>query len=131
MIIERIRESFKQSGFAHYIGFEVDNIEEGNVQLKLSVREELLNSNGSIHGGVHASMLDTILGIAICSVTKTSCLTINLNVSYLNTSTSGELFATGRILKQGYRTAMAEGEIYDSNGVLLAKAVGTFKLLRN
>ncbi|MEK4425789.1 PaaI family thioesterase [Solibacillus sp. FSL K6-1523] len=130
MKIDTIRKNFNQNEFINLIGFESENLEERAIKLKLSIREELLNNNGSLHGGVHATMLDTILGMTIRYKTKLPCTTINLNINYLNTATSDEVYATGKILRQGYKNVTAEGEMYDSNGVLLAKAIGTFKLLR-
>lgn len=130
MSIESVRKSFDETPFLNFIGFKIDHFEEGNIRLKLSVKDQFMNSHGTLHGGIHASMLDVILGMTIRSVTKTSCTTINLNVNYLNVSDSKNLYATGKILKLGYRNVIAEGEIYDSDEVLIAKAVGTFKLIR-
>ncbi|MFC5587735.1 PaaI family thioesterase [Sporosarcina soli] len=130
MTTDMMLESFTRNYFVHLLGFEIESLDEEAVTLKLSIREELLNTIGTLHGGVHASMLDTLLGMTIRSATTMPCTTINLNISYLNTATSDELFATGKILRQGYKNATAEGEIHDSNGVLLTKAIGTFKLIR-
>ncbi|UOQ94596.1 PaaI family thioesterase [Halobacillus shinanisalinarum] len=130
-VIDEVRESFESSPFFSHIGFEILNFEEGNVFLKLPIKEQLLNVNGTLHGGVHATMLDLILGMAIRSTTKTRCTTINLNVNYLAPSSGGEVFARGRILQQGYRTVTAEGELYDHEEKMLAKGIGTFKLIRD
>lgn len=126
-----VKEIFKSSPFFAYIGFESLDAENGSVVLKLRVKEELLNVNGTIHGGVHAAMLDTIMGMTIRSVTNTPCATVSLNVNYLNSSSSGEILATAKILSQGYRLVNAEAEMVDENGVMLAKGVGTFKLIRS
>ncbi|GAB3055453.1 PaaI family thioesterase [Virgibacillus ainsalahensis] len=130
-LMEDVRKSFESSPFFSHIGFEIMEFEEGNILLKLPVRNELLNVNQSLHGGVHATMLDLILGMAIRSVTKTRCTTISLNVNYLSPSTKGEVFATGKILKQGYRMVVAEGEMKDESGNILAKGIGTYKLIRD
>lgn len=128
--VDEIQDSFSDSPFFSFFGFEIVHFEEGNVILKLPIEEELLNVNGTVHGGVHATMLDTIMGMVIRSVTKTRCTTINMNVSYLSPSYSGEMFAKARILKQGYRIVSAEGELFDNKGNLLAKSNGSFKLVR-
>ncbi|MFC3041852.1 PaaI family thioesterase [Virgibacillus xinjiangensis] len=126
-----VRESFESSPFFSHIGFEILEFEEGNIRLKLPIRRELLNANESLHGGVHATMLDLSLGMAIRSVTKTRCTTISLNVNYLSPSIEGEVFATAKIVKQGYRMVVAEGEMMDEAGNLLAKGIGTYKLIRD
>lgn len=125
-----IRKSFENSPFFSLVGFEVVRLEEGNVKIKLLVRDELLNANNTLHGGVHATMLDTIMGMSARSLSKTRCTTINLNVNYLSPTKGGEVFAIGKVLNQGYRIVAAEGELVDGEGNLLAKATGTFKLIR-
>ncbi|MGY0691955.1 PaaI family thioesterase [Virgibacillus sp. FSP13] len=126
-----VRESFESSPFFSHIGFEIIHFQEGNVLLKLPITKQLLNANDTLHGGVHATMLDTIIGMTIRSITKTRCMTINLNVNYLSAVKYGEIFAYGRILQQGYRTVTAEGELHDAEENMLAKGVGTFKLVRD
>lgn len=130
MQLEEVRRSFETSPFFSHIGFEVIHFQEGDALLKLPITEQLLNANQTLHGGVHASMLDLILGMVIKSTTRTRCATMNLNVNYLSPAVHGDIFAKGSIIKQGYRTVTAEGEIIDEQGVLLAKGVGTFKLIR-
>jgi uncharacterized protein (TIGR00369 family) len=125
-----VRESFETSPFFEHIGFEIIRFEDGDAILKLTVHDKLLNANGTLHGGVHASMIDIILGMAIRSTTKTRCTTISLNTHYLASLSSGTVMAKGRILQQGYKIVTAEGELYDEAGEMIAKGMGSYKLLR-
>lgn len=128
--LKMVKESFEASPFFTLIGFEVVYMEEGKVKIKLPIQEKHFNANRTLHGGVHATMLDAIMGMTIRSMTKTGCTTINLNTNYLTPSVTGEIFATGKVSKLGYRIVTAEGELIDEKGNLLAKGIGTFKLLR-
>ncbi|WP_269410675.1 PaaI family thioesterase [Lentibacillus daqui] len=128
--LEEVRKSFETSPFFYHLGFEITHFQEGDVRLKLPVTRQLLNANQILHGGVHASMIDFVLGMVIRSTTRTRCITMNLNVNYFAPADSGSLFAQGRILQQGYRTVTAEGEILEEQGEMLAKGTGTFKLIR-
>jgi len=130
-LIEEVRESFEASPFFSHIGFEIIHFQEGKVLLKLPITQQLLNVNATLHGGVHAAMLDMILGMAIRTTTKTRCVTMNLNVNYLAPAISGNVFANGKIIKQGYRTVTAEGKLFDEQENLLAKGIGTYKLVRD
>ncbi|MFJ7677890.1 PaaI family thioesterase [Peribacillus sp. NPDC097206] len=129
--VEDIRNQFESSPFFAYIGFEIIRFEEGNVLLKLNIEKHMLNVNGTLHGGIHATMLDTILGIVIRSLTKARVVTTSLTVHYLGSLSSGEIYAEAKILQEGYKTAFAEGEIKDSAGNLIAKGTGVFKLIRD
>jgi uncharacterized protein (TIGR00369 family) len=114
-----------------HVGFEIVRFEEGNVNIKLDVKEHLLNINGTLHGGVHATMLDYILGMVTRSVTKAKVVTTNLTVHYLSSISQGEIFAEAKVLQEGYKLAFTEGEIKDDQGNILAKGIGTFKLIRD
>ena len=129
--IEDIHERFKNSAYFSHMGFEIVHFEENHVLLKLPINDHLMNVNGTLHGGVHASMLDQVLGMLISITTKTKCATINLNVNYFAPTVTGDIFATAKILNQGYKIVTAEAEILDEQGKLLAKATGTFKLIRD
>ncbi|WP_338473365.1 PaaI family thioesterase (plasmid) [Niallia sp. XMNu-256] len=129
--VNDIREKFEGSSFFSLIGFEVVHYEEESAVLKLKMKEELLNVNGRLHGGIHATMLDTALGMVIRSVTKMNVVTTNLNIHYLAGVSGTEIYAEAKILQIGYKTAFAEGEIKDADGKVIAKGVGTFKILRN
>src|SRR5699024_7720859 len=131
MLIDEVRESFEASPFFSHIGFEIIHFQEGKVLLKLPITQQLLNVNGTLHGGVHAAMLDMILGMAIRTTTKTRCVTMNLNVNYLAPAISGNVLANGKIINQGYRTVGAEGEQCDEQEKLVAKGSGTDKLVRD
>lgn len=131
MVIQNIRESFEKSPFFIYMGFEILDFREDKVLIKLDINEHLLNVNRTLHGGVHGAMLDQVLGMTTRVTTKTRCATINLNINFLAPSSSGVLYATGKIVQQGYRIVTVEGEIFDEQEIIVAKGIGTFKLIRD
>jgi uncharacterized protein (TIGR00369 family) len=126
-----IRTSFDNSPFISHLGFEIVTFEEENVVLKLSIKENLYNINHTLHGGVHASILDTVQGMLIRSISKTRVNTLQLNINYLAPAASGEIYAKAKILQIGYKIVTAEGTLEDSNRNMLAKATGMFKLIRD
>ena len=87
--IDEVRESFEMSPFFSYMGFEVTRFEEEDVVLTLPINRKLFNVNETLHGGVHATMLDLIICMTIRSTTKTRCTTMNLNINYLAASNGG------------------------------------------
>ncbi|MFD6209687.1 MULTISPECIES: PaaI family thioesterase [unclassified Peribacillus] len=129
--VEDIRNQFESSAFFSHIGFEIIRFEESNVTIKLNIEDHLLNVNGTLHGGIHATMLDTILGMVTRSVTKSKVVTTSLNVHYLASISSGELFAEAKVLQKGYKIAFTEGEIKDAEGNIIAKGTGIFKIIRD
>ena len=52
----------KLTKLAKTIGFEITEFTEGNCVVELPITEEHLNAGGVVHGGLHATMLDTAMG---------------------------------------------------------------------
>ncbi len=120
----------EQSLYSELIGFETDTYENSNVIIKLQIKEQHKNSIQTVHGGVIATMIDNIIGATIASTVSLPSTTINLNISYIQPAVEGLLIAKATILHQGYRIVTGEGIITDQNHQIIAKGIGTFKLLR-
>lgn len=91
------------------------------------------NPLGTVHGGVIATLLDTAAG---CSVHSTlaageAYTSLDLTVKYLRpvTAESGRLRAVGRVVSRGRRTALAEAQLFDAGGRLVAHATSSCMLL--
>ncbi|WP_174731291.1 hotdog fold thioesterase [Mesobacillus harenae] len=125
-----IRTSFEDSPFFKHIGFEIVEFADDRVKVKLAIRDYLLNVNGTLHGGVHATMLDLISGMLLRSVTKQRVATTSLTTQYLAAVKQGEVFAEATIIQQGYKLAFVDSKIIDSENKLIAKGTGTFKIQR-
>ncbi|WP_235318332.1 PaaI family thioesterase [Planococcus sp. CAU13] len=129
--LEEVKKRFIDSPFFTNMGFEILEFSEEKVLLKLNIKGEFMNVNGTLHGGIHASMLDQVFGMAVQAATKARCATINLNVNYLASSGTGDIYATARILQQGYRNIILEGEVFEEGGKKLVQGTGTFKVFRS
>ncbi|MEH6995754.1 PaaI family thioesterase [Neobacillus drentensis] len=114
------------------LGFDMIQLDGGEIILELPVSSTNLNPNGTLHGGVYASLLDIVIGVNIRKLAGHPLVTVNLNISYFAPAFEGEkIIATAKILNQGYKIASGEGEVRNSEGKLLAKGTGTFKILRS
>jgi len=99
--------------------------------VSLHKRPELLNSWGATHGGVIMTMLDLVMSWAVRGHYGVvgGVLTVDLSVGFMKGSFGDKVTAEGRVLHGGKSTAFCEAEARDNKGALLAKAIGTFKLL--
>src|SRR5437764_714798 len=107
---------------AAHFGMRWERVDRGEVVAVIEPDESLYNPIGMVHGGVAATLLDSVVGYA----------SVELKVSYLRAihAGRGEIRATGRVVKEGSRIAFAEGEIRDAEGRLLATASGTCVITR-
>jgi uncharacterized protein (TIGR00369 family) len=112
-------------GIARLLGFTLTGIEPGHVECTLVTRDDMTNPMGSVHGGIAATLLDTVMGCAVQSVLDDGegYTTTDLQVRYVRTVTPGTLVrAEGAVVHRGRRLATADGRLVDEHGKLVAHA---------
>ncbi|MFW8595823.1 PaaI family thioesterase [Cribrihabitans neustonicus] len=93
-----------------------------------------LNRQGSLHGGVAATLLDTASGITASLTCDpegiTPFVTLSLNISYIAVAREGRVRATGRITGGGRTTKFVACDLRDESGQLIASSTGVFRRVR-
>jgi uncharacterized protein (TIGR00369 family) len=119
--------------FLAVIGAAMGTVERGRVTMTLEPAEFHYNPYGTVHGGVLATVLDTVMSCAVLSqqAAGRGNTTIDLTVNYLRPLTleSGTVTAEGTVIHAGRTTALAQGRVVDSAGRLYAVASTTCLLL--
>ena len=103
--------------------------EPGRVVVEMPAETFHYNPLGVVHGGVISTLLDTAAG---CSVHSTLAVgetytSLDLTVKFLRpvTADSGLLTCEGSVLQRGRRTALAQAELTDARGKLVAHAISS------
>ncbi len=111
------------------LGFRVTEADPGRVVITCEIGEHLCNPIGTVHGGVAASLLDSVAGSAVHTTVPAGAgyTTLDLTVHYLRPITAdiGTVRAIGTVINRGRRTALANAELRDSNDRLLAHATSS------
>ncbi|MFO1118311.1 MAG: PaaI family thioesterase [Beijerinckiaceae bacterium] len=111
------------------IGQTLEEVEEGRVVMKVEPGEHLYNPIGMVHGGVMATLLDSVMGCAVHTVLPKgrAYTTLEIKVNYLRAikTDTGPIFGEGKAVHVGRSSAVAEGKAYDSAGKLYATASTT------
>ena len=111
------------SPFARWFQARVLRKEAGEAELLLEVREEFLQGQGLVHGGILAALLDSALGQAVESL-GAKVVTAELSVSYLRPVREGVLLARGWVVHPGRHLLHAAGEaLLEGKRVAFAKGV--------
>ena len=101
----------------------------GRVVVEMRAQEFHYNPLGTVHGGVLSTLLDTAAGCAVHSVLAVGELytSLDLNVKFLRPVTvdSGLLTCVGTVVQRGRRTALAQAELTDERGRLVAHATSS------
>jgi acyl-CoA thioesterase len=116
--------------FADLMGLVVSRPRDGRCRASFVVAAEHLNPNRVAHGGTLYTMADTAMGAAIHSVLErgSACVTIELKMNYLKPVREGRVICTAKVIQCGKRIAVVEAEV-KNQGVLVAKAIGTFAVI--
>ena len=87
------------------------------------------NPIGSVHGGYAATLLDSVMGLAVHTALPpgSGYTTLEFKVSFIKgmTRDTGTIRSEGRTMNVGRRAATAEARITDAKGRLLAHATTT------
>lgn len=126
-IKEKLLKRVEGNPFVQHLGVKFTSIEEGIVEATMSLKPEFKQYSGVIHGGILASLADTIAGFAAYTVTPPDkdVLTAELKTSFLRAAWGNELIAKGIVIKPGRNIHFSECEIY-CDDKLVCKASGTF-----
>ncbi|MGA5200633.1 PaaI family thioesterase [Streptomyces variegatus] len=115
------------------LGMQIDEVEYGRFVVSLETQPDFANPMGFVHGGIAATLLDSVLGSAVHTTLPAgvSHSTLELKVNYIRAvQTDGQkLIAEGNIVHAGRRTATAEGKVLDSRGKLVAHGTTTCIIL--
>ncbi len=129
-ILERFRASKNQPTGSQTLGFELLVVRQADreVEVGFTARADLLcNPMGQVQGGYVCAMLDETMSVAgmITSGMTHVVPTLEMKTSFLRPAMPGSLRGVGRVVKWGRTVCFTEGELYDAEGRLLAKASGT------
>jgi uncharacterized protein (TIGR00369 family) len=120
-----------ESPFVDSLGVQLVMAEDGSSEVLLRLADTHMNTWGIAHGGVTMTLADVALAMAARSLADdgVGCVTIEMKVNFMQPG-RGELRAFARVLHRSTTMAYCEGEIRDSEGHFVAKALGTFKYMK-
>jgi 1,4-dihydroxy-2-naphthoyl-CoA hydrolase len=111
------------TGFDRLYGLELLSMDDETVTARVAVRDELLQPAGLVHGGVFASIAESICSIATWRAVQPDGRTaqgLSNQTSFLRPITSGTIHATGRRRHRGRTTWVWEVDVTDDEGRLCA-----------
>ncbi len=123
-----IEERMRRAPFNQWMDFRVLALDEDGIELGLTWRSDMMgNPMAKIaHGGVLATMVDVAADFAIAAKLGRPTPTVDLRVDYHRPAAPGDLRARAKVVRLGGMMAVAEAELYDSAGKLVASGRGTY-----
>ncbi|WP_251549037.1 PaaI family thioesterase [Neobacillus muris] len=103
-------------------------IDKDSFEINIPVNPVLNNNLKIVHGGITATLLDTVMGsLANYQLPEGyGAVTNQLNIHYIAPGSGEFLNGRAKIIHRGTKTIVVEGEAYRSDGKKIAHATGTF-----
>ena len=132
----RVRASFEKQRFMATIGARLARVAPGEVDVELSMRDDLVQQHGFLHAGVLASAADSACGYAALSLMPpgAAVLSIEFKINMLAPAAGDRIVARGRVLRAGRTVTVCWGEVtsYSKDGEKsVATMVATMMTVQN
>ncbi len=116
------------------LGMRPVRVDEGSVSFSVAPQPDFANPLGTVHGGICATLLDSVMGCAVHTTLPAGVgyTTLELKVNYIRAvqTNDAELTGVGEIIHVGGRTATAEGKVFSADGRLVAHGSTTCIVFR-
>jgi uncharacterized protein (TIGR00369 family) len=120
--------------YGRFVGVVLEQAESGRVRLRLPASDDTENRNGSLHGGVTASLLD-IAGMAAARTAGPAAdgaaSTIDLAVHYLAPAVREAVVIDGVVTRRGREIVFVEAAVTSADGKPIARSVGVVRAAAN
>ncbi len=113
------------SPFARWLNGTVISVDENSVEFEFTVRKEMTNPIGMLHGGVTSSMIDDCIGVNFMILGLENFYpTINLSVDFFNSASENDtVLVRTELIKLGRTVINFNAVVINQNdGKLVAKA---------
>ena len=96
--------------------------------VRMPIQDHHLQDSGHVQGGLIVTLADYAFYLAVKSRLSPGqrTVTVELKVNFITGAKEGELTATAKVVSEGRRIFVVEGEVSDSNGVMVARGLSTY-----
>ena len=114
-----------------YLGLAITGGGEGWLEVTLTIREQLLNKDGVLHGGMWTLVADSSMGGACRTLLDPSqrVVTTQMDFRWLRALSGDRLRCVGRVLSRGRALWHCTAELYDMKDAQVGFGCGSFIIL--
>jgi uncharacterized protein (TIGR00369 family) len=128
----QIEAMLKQSPFISFLGLTVIGLDadKQEIVMRSPMRPEFEREPGTKqwHGGPIASIIDTVGDYVLVTFVGRGLPTINFRVDYFRPAINTALISTGRVRRLGRTVGVADVDVHDEKGALIAIGRATYAI---
>ena len=114
----------QEDRFSQWLGITVLEVREGYSRLQMTIRPEMVNGFGIVHGGVSFSLADSAFAFA-CNNRNQLSMALDTSINFTHPVRVGDrLLAEARELHNGRSTGLYQVSLYNQDQKLVAQFKG-------
>jgi acyl-CoA thioesterase len=125
LAVQVVNKMMEHDAFSQWLGIQVIKVREGYSKLQMTLREEMLNGFGVIHGGIAFSLADSAFAFA-CNNRNNLSMALDVSITFTKAGQPGDIFtAEAREIHNGRSTGLYLIEVTNQNNQPVAVFKGT------
>jgi len=110
--------------FSQWLGIEIVEIKEGYSKIKMTIREEMVNGFGIIHGGIAFSLADSAFAFA-CNNRNVLSVALDTSINFIKPVHVGDILtAEAKEMHNGKSTGLYHIAIFNQHDHVVAQFKG-------
>ncbi len=120
-----LKTMLTHDNFSAWMGIVVDEYSEGYCKLHYTIREEMLNGFGIVHGGIVFSGSDSAFAFA-CNSHGTLSVALDVHISFINAARAGDVMTVvAKELHTGNKVSFYDVTTTNEEGKIISVFKGT------
>lgn len=112
------------TGFTAWLQGTIRKVDDGSIALEVTVRPEMCNPIGTLHGGIHAAIMDEVIGMTVAAMGNEShFVSLNMTTDIFRPARAGEtVTATSQVVKIGRKAIHIIASLHGADGKELSRS---------
>lgn len=120
-----VAKMMEQDAFSQWLGIKIVEIKQGYSKIQMTLREEMLNGFGVIHGGITFSLADSAFAFA-CNNRNNLSMALDVSITFTKAGQPGDvLTAEAREMHNGRSTGLYLVQVINQHHQPVAVFKGT------
>ena len=115
----------KHDKLARLLGMKIESASPEYARVRMPIEAHHRNGLGAVHGGSIFSLADVAFGAAANADRSTGVVSLCSSIEFLRAALKGPLVAEARAVRIGGHIASYDVQIFDGDGVLVARTMCT------
>ncbi len=120
-----LKHAMQKDLFSQWLGIQIIEIREGYSKIKMTVRKEMMNGLGIVHGGIAFSLSDSAFAFA-CNSRNNLSVALDTSINFLKpVHVDDELIAEAKEIHNGKSTGLYQVTVTNQHDHIVAIFKGT------